>query len=186
MTTQSKNILGLLLILTLGFTLACGGGDQAKANKAVSEANALQTEYEKNVKDGATKMGQLMSSGNIDTEERQKNESTAKEILNSFTSAKAKASEGAQKMEDASKLNLAAWYKEYLSIESQSFGQESKFMDIEIEQTKAYMDYSLDADALTQKFNGFKEQADKATSEIDALEAKAKKIHDEHKADFQE
>ena len=185
MTTRSKNIAGLLLILTLGFTLACGGGDKDKANKAMSESNALQAEYEKNEQDGATKMGQLTSSGNIDTEERQKNESMAKEILNSFTSAKAKASEGAQKLEDASKLNLDAWHKEYFSIGSQEFRQMSKFMDIQIEQIKAYMDYSLDADALMQKFEGFSEQAAKAQSEIKALEAKVQKIHDEHKADFQ-
>lgn len=185
MTTQSKNISGLLLILTLGFTFACGGGDKAKANKAVSESNALGTEYIKIMQDSETKSAQL-SAGTLDVEGRQKNESTVKEILNSLGTAKAKASEAAQKMEDASKFDLEDWHKEYLSTQGQMYRKASEQMDLSMEALKTYMDYSLDEEAFTQKFTGLQAQVAESEKELEALNAKAKKIQEAHKDQFQQ
>ena len=184
MTTQSKNILGLLLILTLGFTLACGG-DKSKANKAIGESNALGTEYIKITQDSETKMAQL-SAGTLDVEGRQKNESTMKEILNSYTTAKAKAGEAAQKMEDASKFDLEDWHKEYLSTQGQMYRKASEQMDPAMEGLRAYMDYSLDEEAFTQKFTGLQAQVAEKQKEIEALTAKSSKIQEAHKDQFKQ
>ncbi|MBA2731590.1 MAG: hypothetical protein H0U54_01730 [Acidobacteria bacterium] len=185
MATQTKNILALTLILISGFTLACGGGDKAKANKAIEETNTIGMDWLKTMQEGGTKINQL-ANGNLEVEERQKQESTAKEALSSFDSAKAKASDAAQKMEDASKLNLEDWHKEYMSVQAQMYRKGSEGADSSREIVKAYMDYSIDGEAFSQKFTELGTRMDNLKKEVDALTAKANKIQEDHKAEFKQ
>jgi hypothetical protein len=178
--THNKTILTLTLILLLGLMPACGRNDTAKANKAVGEANSISEEWVKTLDEGGTKMETLYA-GNVDIDERQKQEPTAKEALNSFDKSKAKANEAAQKLEDASKLNLDAWHKDYLSTLAQQYRKGSEMTDALREMVKAYMDYSLDAQAFAQKHDELSEQVGRMRKEVDELSAKTTKIEAEHK-----
>lgn len=134
----------------------------------------------KAIDDGSTKMEQLYA-GNLDIEERQKQEPTAKDALNSFDKSKAKATEAAQKLEDASKLNLDAWHKDYLSTLAQQYRKGAEMTDALRESVKAYMDYSLDADAFEQKRAELAGQMAKTKKDVEDLAAKTSKIEADHK-----
>ena len=180
-----KTILTLALILTLGLLAACSGNDKLKANKAVEEANAISEEWVKAIDEGVTKMEQLYA-GNLDIEERQKQEPTAKDALNSFDKSKAKAGDAAQKLEEASKLKLDAWHKEYLTTLAQQYRKGSEMTDALRESVKAYMDYSLDEEAFAQKRTELSAKMEKTKKEVEDLSAKTTKIESDHKAEMKQ
>jgi uncharacterized coiled-coil DUF342 family protein len=180
-----KNVLVVIAGLALALAAACGvGGDRDKANKMVDEANASITEGKKLFDDATSKFADAYR-GTPDFEDRAKLEAPMTDAASKFDSAAGKMREAAQKMEDASKLNLEDWYKQYLAAFAERARKEADIAGAYATMAKDTFDASLaDDDAREAKLTSGNKAIETLDRERAELQAKMDKIAEEHKSDF--
>ena len=184
-----RNIITLVLasMFALVLTAACSTiskmSEMNKASSMVGEANAANADAAKSMDEVNKRFAQLFSN-DADFNDRKKFEPTAKDALDSLDKAHAKLADGIQKLDSAAKLNIEDWYREYISLFSQSYRNSDQQNDVLRDMVKVYMDYSLDVQALQARYKELSDKSDalqKASADIDA---KIKKIEADHKDSF--
>ena len=97
----------------------------------------------------------------------------------------AKLREGGSKFDEASKTNLDAPLKEYLSLKSQEFNKHAEHLEVEKDMPRAITETSVqDIDALRAKFNETKEHIEKLQKEWSDFAERANKIQEQNKDKF--
>lgn len=184
---SSRNKINFLFVLFLatGLALACSGGsDMSKANQLVDQANAADAEGGKSLEEANKRLSQLFSN-DVTFEDRKKLEPTAKDTVASIDKAQAKIQEAIQKLDEARKLNVPDWYKEYLSALVDRYRNTDMLVDVIKDMAKAYMDYSItEPEALLARYKELQAKMEKVTKDGNDLDAKVKKIEEANKDKF--
>lgn len=177
------------VLLVLTFSSACNfsiGGfpDTDKANKLVDEGNVLQTDGLK-LKDAAWAKYQDLLKDNPSFEEMADLDVPMKAIEKDLETAKGKLSDAASKSEEAGKLNVADWFKQYLATRGELLRKEAEVAGIGAQLVKISYDPAVateeDFQAQTKKLN---DKIAQLRKEQDELKAKVDKLSEDHKDDF--
>ncbi|HQR40349.1 MAG TPA: hypothetical protein PLF26_18345 [Blastocatellia bacterium] len=186
---MNRHVLIAFVSLVLGLSSACNfsiGGfpDTDKANKLVDESNALQTEGMKLKDDAVAKYKDLLKD-NPTFEEMADLADPMKEVEKQLETSKSKLGEAASKSDEASKLNIADWFKQYLAARGEHLRKESEVAGLAAQLVKISYDPAVateeDFQAQSKQLNDKLAQLRK---EQDELKAKVDKISEEHKDDF--
>lgn len=170
------------IALLLLCAVAAGCGDQTEqANKLVAEMNGLVVKGEGAANQGTAKQGELESK---DIEkERDAVKATAREQSALFRQAAATFREAAAKADEASKLKLADWYKNYLALKAQQHRKTAELLDTATERAELLAgDQSLEE--IDEKMTQSSERIAALTREGEELVKRVKQVEEEHKADF--
>ena len=182
--SRARNIC-LLSAILISAALAAACGDQEKANKGVEEGNAAVTEAERLVGQADAKINQFESALADFPEGRDKLKAPSEEAIGLLDKASAKLREAEKKFADASKLDVEAAYKEYLTVKSQEYGKHAEHLEVLKGIPNTFMDPAVtDGDALRQRFAQIKERVEKLEKEWTDLAARAEKIYQENKEKF--
>ena len=176
-------VLSAVFILT-AFAAACQG-ELKKANQLVEEGNAAVAEALRLAAEGDSKLNQLVGGMANFPAGRDQLKAPSQEILGLLDKAVAKLREAEKKFADASKLDVEAPYKEYLSVKSQEYGKHAEHLDVLKGIPNTLTDPSVqDGDAAREKFVTIKERVEKLQKEWTDLAARADKIYQENKDKF--
>lgn len=171
----------LALLLTLcGLAAACG--DQTEqANKLVAEMNNLVVRGEGMARQGTAKQEELEAK---DIEkERDAVKAGAREQATLFKQAADSFREAAAKADEAAKLKLADWYKNYLSLKAQQHRKTAELLDAALERAELLAgDQPLEE--LDAKLSQSAERVARLSKEEEELVKQVKRVEEEHKADF--
>ena len=171
----------LALLLSLcGLAAACG--DQTEqANKLVAEMNNLVVRGEGMARQGTAKQEELESK---DIEkERDAVKAGAREQATLFKQAADSFREAAAKADEAAKLKLADWYKNYLSLKAQQHRKTAELLDAALERAELLAgDQPLEE--LDAKLSQSAERVARLSKEEEELVKQVKRVEEEHKADF--
>jgi hypothetical protein len=171
----------LALLLSLcGLAAACG--DQTEqANKLVAEMNNLVVRGEGMARQGTAKQEELESK---DIEkERDAVRAGAREQATLFKQAADSFREAAAKADEAAKLKLADWYKNYLSLKAQQHRKTAELLDAALERAELLAgDQPLEE--LDAKLSQSAERVARLSKEEEELVKQVKRVEEEHKADF--
>ncbi len=171
----------LALLLTLcGLAAACG--DQTEqANKLVAEMNNLVVRGEGMARQGTAKQEELEAK---DIEkERDAVRAGAREQATLFKQAADSFREAAAKADEAAKLKLADWYKNYLSLKGQQHRKTAELLDAASERAELLAgDQPLEE--LDAKLSQSAERVARLSKEEEELVKQVKRVEEEHKADF--
>jgi hypothetical protein len=168
------------LIIAAGCGAVSTRIETANANKLTEEANAANAEAAKSLEEVNKRFAQLFS-GDITLDDRKKLEPTAKDAVESIDKAKAKLNEGISKLDQASKLGIEPWHKEYLSTMAASYRNSDQMADLLKQMAQLYMDYSLDVETLQAKYKELVDKSEKLDKESAEISAKIKNIEDANK-----
>jgi hypothetical protein len=171
----------LALLLSLcGLAAACG--DQTdQANKLVAEMNNLVVRGEGLARQGTAKQEELEAK---DIEkERDAVKAGAREEATLFKQAADSFREAAAKADEAAKLRLADWYRNYLSLKAQQHRKTAERLDATFERAEMLTtDQSLEE--LDAKLSQSTDRIGKLSKEEEELVKQVKRVEEEHKADF--
>jgi hypothetical protein len=171
----------LALLLSLcGLAAACG--DQTEqANKLVAEMNNLVVRGEGMARQGTAKQEELEAK---DIEkERDAVKAGAREQATLFKQAADSFREAAAKADEAAKLKLADWYKNYLSLKAQQHRKTAELLDAALERAELLAgDQPLEE--LDAKLSQSAERVARLSKEEEELVKQVKRVEEEHKADF--
>jgi len=171
----------LALLLTLcGLAAACG--DQTEqANKLVAEMNDLVVRGEGMARQGTAKQEELEAK---DIEkERDAVKAGAREQATLFKQAADAFREAAARADEAAKLKLADWYKNYLSLKAQQHRKTAELLDAALERAELLAgDQPLEE--LDAKLSQSAERVARLSKEEEELVKQVKRVEEEHKADF--
>lgn len=171
----------LALLLSLcGLAAACG--DQTEqANKLVAEMNNLVVRGEGVARQGTAKQEELEAK---DIEkERDAVKAGAREQATLFKQAADSFREAAAKADEAAKLKLADWYKNYLSLKAQQHRKTAELLDAAFERAELLAgDQPLEE--LDAKLSQSAERVARLSKEEEELVKQVKRVEEEHKADF--
>ena len=171
----------LALLLSLcGLAAACG--DQTdQANKLVAEMNNLVVKGEGLARQGTAKQEELEAK---DIEkERDAVRAGAREQATLFKQAADAFREAAAKADEAAKLRLADWYRNYLSLKAQQHRKTAERFDATFERAELLTtDQSLEE--LDEKLSQSTDRIGKLSKEEEELVKQVKRVEEEHKADF--
>ncbi len=171
----------LALLLSLcGLAAACG--DQTEqANKLVAEMNNLVVKGEGMARQGTAKQEELEAK---DIEkERDAVKAGAREQATLFKQAADSFREAAAKADEAAKLKLADWYKNYLSLKAQQHRKTAELLDAALERAELLAgDQPLEE--LDEKLSQSAERVAHLSKEEEELVKQVKRVEEEHKADF--
>ena len=171
----------LALLLSLcGLSAACG--DQTEqANKLVAEMNNLVVRGEGMARQGTAKQEELEAK---DIEkERDAVRAGAREQATLFKQAADSFREAAAKADEAAKLKLADWYKNYLSLKAQQHRKTAELLDAALERAELLAgDQPLEE--LDAKLSQSAERVARLSKEEEELVKQVKRVEEEHKADF--
>ena len=171
----------LALLLSLcGLAAACG--DQTdQANKLVAEMNNLVVKGEGLARQGTAKQEELEAK---DIEkERDAVKAGAREEATLFKQAADSFREAAAKADEAAKLRLADWYRNYLSLKAQQHRKTAERFDATFERAELLTtDQSLEE--LDEKLSQSTDRIGKLSKEEEELVKQVKRVEEEHKADF--
>lgn len=179
------NLLVSFLIL-VAFALACSSSDETeKANKSVDEANVAITDANKNAADGMKKIQEMEAMiPNIKNEEDLKSgRDIAKESISLYEKARDQYKEASNKFGEAGKFKINDKFKEYLDAKSLEMKKRSELMEAIIEEPKALID-SESRKVYQEKVTKILEKSKALKKEVDELETKANKIHEDNKDIF--
>lgn len=169
-----------LVALLCVFASACG--DQTEqANKLVAEMNSLVVKGEGVANQGTAKQTEIEAK-DIETE-REAVRTAAREQAALYREAAGTFREAAAKADEAGKLKLADWYKNYLALKAQQHRKTAELLDAMNERAELLAgDRPLEeVDAkLTQSV----ERIAQLSKEGDELVKQVKQVEEEHKADF--
>ncbi|HYG79518.1 MAG TPA: hypothetical protein VD861_03980 [Pyrinomonadaceae bacterium] len=184
MNRVKKIYLPIAVLVLAAFAASCAG-DQQKANKLVEEGNAAVTEAEKLAAEGDTKINQFIPRMADFPEGRDQMKTTSQEVLGLLDKGTAKLREAQKKFDEASKLNVEAAYKEYLTVKSQEYGKHAEHLEVLKDIPDAFMDPAVtDGDALRERIVTIKERVDKLQKEWNDLASRADKIYQENRDKF--
>lgn len=187
---KNKFSLLMVLALTIGIGLACGGGNQqAEANKIVEEANK-KLEEAKELMTKTDARGAKLFSTPIKTVEqlneyKEKMKGEAKSISEDYEKVSNMLKEISKKFDEASRLNVTEKYKEYAKIKSDEFAKRAEAIGIHKGNTQAFVEITEPK----QMFAKFEENNKKSAGfmkEAEELGAKAKKMEEENKDLFKQ
>ena len=120
-----------------------------------------------------------------DFDERSKLEAPMKDVAAKFDSAAGKMKEAARGMDDAAKLNLQDWYKEYLSTFAQRARKEAEIRRRVLGMAKSPTTPRWTPTTTGRGVTASNESIEKlATRSARSLQAKMDKITEAHKTDF--
>jgi hypothetical protein len=177
------------LVLTLSAACKIGPSYEIdKANTIADNGNALNNEGAALLSDAADAYGKIYA-------EAQKSDDPFQELANRETSfkalepklatAKGKLADAAAKFDEAAKLKLPDWYKQYLTSLADQNRASSEIADLFIQVVKNTYDASIqDEKDLDAKQNALFDKIAAAKKRRDDLKATQEKIHTEHKDDF--
>lgn len=171
----------LALLLSLcGLAAACG--DQTEqANKLVAEMNNLVVKGEGMARQGTAKQEELEAK---DIEkERDAVRAGAREQATLFKQAADAFREAAAKADEAAKLKLADWYKNYLSLKAQQHRKTAELLDAALERAELLAGDQPLAE-LDEKLTQSAERVARLSKEEEELVKQVKRVEEEHKADF--
>ena len=170
-----------LLLLLCAVAAACGGDQTEQANKLVAEMNALVVKGEGLARQGAAKETELEAK---DVEkERDAVRPIAREQAALFKQAADAMRAAGAKAEEASRFDLADWYKNYLALKARQHRKGAEILDAAIERAELLAG-DQPFEALDEKMSASAERVAKLSKEEDDIVAEVKKIEEEHKADF--
>jgi|SRR5205085_2660495 len=160
--------------------LACTA--MSKANKLVEAGNSAVKEGEKFYEQADAKAKELYDALDGFPENRDQLKEKAQEVLDLLDKGIAKLREGASKFEEASRTNIDAQLKEYLSLKAQEFNKHAEHLEVEKDISRAVMDTSVeDKDALRARFVATQERVTQLQKEWADLEERANKIYEANK-----
>jgi hypothetical protein len=172
----------LVALLLLLLCAAAGCNDQTEqANKLVAEMNGLVVKGEGLARQGAAKESELEAK---DVEkERDAVRALAREQAALFRQGADAMREAAAKAEEASRFDLADWYKNYLALKARQHRKGAEILDAAIERAELLAG-DQPFQELDEKMDASAERVARLSKEEDAIVAEVKKIEEEHKADF--
>ncbi|HWT01450.1 MAG TPA: hypothetical protein VN256_14470 [Pyrinomonadaceae bacterium] len=172
------------VFILIAFTISCQG-ELKKANQNVEEGNAAVTEAEKLAGQADAKINQFESALATFPEGRDQLKAPSQEATDLLDKAAGKLREAEKKFGEASKLDVEAAYKEYLSVKSQEYGKHAEHLELLKDIPKAFTDPAVkDGDALRERFVSIKERVEKLEKEWTDLAARADKIYQANKDKF--
>ena len=170
-----------LLALLLAACLAAGCNQTEQANKLVDEMNALTTRGEEVAKQAIAR-SQEMQEKDFE-EEREEVRRLARESADLFRQARDQFREAADKAEQAGKLKVDDWYKNYLSLKAQEIRKRAEVFDLSSREGDiAAGDATLEE--INEKITELEVRAEKLNEEGAALTAEVRRVEAEHKEDF--
>ncbi|HEX6623496.1 MAG TPA: hypothetical protein VF064_07265 [Pyrinomonadaceae bacterium] len=171
----------LALLLTLCALAAACGDQTEQANKLVAEMNNLVVRGEGMARQGTAKQEELEAK---DIEkERDAVRAGAREQATLFKQAADAFREAAAKADEAAKLRLADWYKNYLSLKAQQHRKTAELLDAALERAELLAgDQPLEE--LDAKLSQSAERVARLSKEEEELVKQVKRVEEEHKADF--
>jgi chromosome segregation ATPase len=171
-----------LLILSV-FIVSCAA---RQAKKLIGEGNAAVKESEKFITDANAELMELIDGLADFPQNRDQLRPSAQTALDNLDKGIAKLREAASKFDEASKINLDAPLKEYLSLKSQEFSKHAEHLETMKGIPTAFLDTSIkDNNTLQAKFAEVKERLGKLEQEWTDLAARANKIRQENKDKFE-
>lgn len=185
MPLNLKRVACFSFVLALLCFLAPGcerPGDQTEeANRLVEEMNALNAKGEIIAKQAASKEEEI---GEKDVQkEGDAVHSLAQEQVGLYKQAAESYREAAARAEQASRLRINDWFKNYLTLKAQTFRKLAEAMDAGREGAELWVN-ERDLDVISEKRDQLGERAETLSKEAQDLSGQARKIEDEHKADF--
>lgn len=167
------------LVLLCGLALGCDQTEEA--NKLVAEMNSYAVKGEAFARQGAAKQEELEST---DIEkERDVVRAIAREQAGLFKLGAESLREAAGKADEAARLKVADWYRNYLTLKAQQHRKSAETLDAATERAELLASEEP-VSALDEKLSQSDKRIAKLSKEEDELIAQVKKIEDEHKADF--
>lgn len=178
---RARRPAALALLLALCASAAACGDQTEQANKLVAEMNALVVKGEAAANQGTTKQSDLESK-DIETE-RDAVRATSREQAALYREAAAVFREAAGKADEAGRLKLADWYKNYLSLKAQQHRKTAELLDTMTERAELVAgDQPLEE--IDAKLSESSDRLAKLSREGDELVRQVKQVEEEHKADF--
>jgi hypothetical protein len=178
---RARRLLLVALLLSLCLCAAACGDQTEQANKLVAEMNALVVKGEGLARQGAAKESELEAK---DVEkERDAVRALAREQAALFKQGADAMREAAAKAEEASRFDLADWYKNYLALKARQHRKGAEILDAAIERAELLAG-DQPFQELDEKMDASAERVARLSKEEDAIVAEVKKIEEEHKADF--
>jgi peptidoglycan hydrolase CwlO-like protein len=183
----------LLVMLSLAVSLstACSfsiGYEFDKASPIVDQANALNTDAAALVTDATNKYGAIYDEAQKSDdpfEELAKQDVPLKKLEPQLESAKSKLRDASQKLDEAAKLNLPDWYRQYLSTLSDLNRAGSETVDLLIQVVKNTYDPDIKTpEDLDAKQKELQDKIAAVNKRRDELRATKSKIEAEHKDQF--
>ena len=183
--SRIKKIYLLTAVFILSAFAAACQGELKKANENVQEGNAAVTEAEKLAGQADAKINQFESALATFPEGRDQLKAPSQEAIDLLDKAAGKLREAEKKFADASKLDVEAAYKEYLSVKSQEYAKHAEHLEVLKDIPKAFTDPSVtDGVALRGKFVTIKERVEKLEKEWNDLASRAEKIYQANRDKF--
>lgn len=176
---RRPSLVALALLLC---AVAAGCKDQTEqANRLVAEMNSLVVKGEGLARQGAAKEAELEAK---DVEkERDAVRALAREQGALFKEGAAAMREAAAKADEASRFELAEWYKNYLALKARQHRKGAEILDAAIERAELLAG-DQPFEELDEKMSASAERVAKLSKEEDEIVAEVKKVEEEHKADF--
>jgi hypothetical protein len=175
-------------LIWIGFAFAmlclatgCGAGvvDQTEqANKLVDEMNRLNATGELLSKQAAAKEEELV--GRDAEKEGDEIHALAEEQVALYKQAADFYREAAGKAEEASRLKLSDWFKNYLALKGQMFRKLAEVMDAGREGAEVWVN-EREMEVIAQKRDQLGERAETLTKEVQEISSRVKQIEEEHK-----
>ena len=183
MNPRKRRYALLALLILFIFAVSCA---TRQANKLIEEGNAAVEEGKKLYEQASAKESEMAQSLEGFPENRDQLKSKARELIDLLDKGIAKLQVGAAKFDEASKTNIDAKLKEYLSLKSQEFAKHAEHLEVEKEIPQAVMDTSItDMEGLKAKSTSAQERLEKLQQEWIDLASKAEKIKQENKDKFE-
>ena len=161
-----------------------------KANKLVNEGNVIQTEAEKLFSESTGKYDAIVKeaqSAENTFEELANKEEPLKALLGPLETAANKFREAAQKSDDASKLNVEDWFKQYLSLRGELLRKEAESVDVFSRMVKITYDPSIETEEdFAAKLKEQQTALENLGKQKVDLKAKVDKLTADHKDDFKQ
>lgn len=170
----------LLLVILLAGLCSCSRVAMKKANKIMDESNEIIKEAEANMEKGSKIMDQLFSSNATDNQSRLKLKNLAVDATANFDKASRNFSEAGSKVNEALKLDIEEWYREYLSTISRLYSKREVECDFYKEMTTAYNNID-DRGQLAEKYSSMQDRGDAIDKEIAEITDKVKFLEEKYK-----
>ena len=165
-------------VLLIAAIWACGNStsntdDRDKANKLVDEGNAAVDQMKKFVVDAKAKQDEMM---HTDVRRLAEARARAAEAIAAYDNAAAKCKEAASKFDEASRLNVADKFKQYLILKTKEFNKRAELIQAAKDTPQALIE-STNRSSFQNRVNSNQSKIDQLYKEAEDLGAQADKIY---------
>ncbi|HZI17082.1 MAG TPA: hypothetical protein VEY09_00665 [Pyrinomonadaceae bacterium] len=182
MQTPKTRALALFsLLLALGLAAACDQTEQA--NQLVTEMNA-HIEKGQELSAQATARSEEIQSKNFEAE-REEVRRLGRESADIYGQARDHFGQAADKAEQASKLKVQDWFREYLTLKAQQMRRTAEAFDLSAQEGQAAAGEGTLAE-INQKIEEFEARIEKINQENQATLSRIKQLEEEHRTDLKE